>query len=105
LDLTRPSRRPVATKVTKGKEWNPDLKTSELDQITFLLYPNEVNCMSKGLERPGMDSGIPFWVPIWMLRVRQKGLSRRRLSSEIHAFPTSEPPSYAKLLSYYIQMK
>jgi hypothetical protein len=77
--LTRPSGTPVTTKVVRRKECEPDLKNPELDQITFLLYPNEVNCVLKGLERPGIEPGMPFWIPIWMLRVRQKGLSRRRL--------------------------
>jgi hypothetical protein len=44
----------VATRVVNEKEWDPDLRNPELDQITFLLYPNEVNCMLKGLERPGI---------------------------------------------------
>ena len=44
-------------RLSREKECVPDLKTSELDQITFLLYPNEVNCMLKGLERPGIESG------------------------------------------------
>ena len=43
--------------LSREKECVPDLKTSELDQITFLLYPSEVNCMLKRLERPGIESG------------------------------------------------
>ena len=58
LDVTRPSEMPVPTKVVTGKECDPDLRNPELDQITFLLYPNEVNCTLKGLERPGIDSGM-----------------------------------------------
>jgi hypothetical protein len=60
LDVTRPSGGSVATKVIKGKECDPDLRNPERDQITFLLYPNEVNCTLKGLERPGIDLGISF---------------------------------------------
>ena len=69
LDVTRPSERPVPTKVVKGKECVPDLRNPELDQITFLLYPREVNCTLKGLERPGIDSGMSFW----MSHVRLRG--------------------------------
>jgi hypothetical protein len=101
LDLTRPSSMTVTTKVIKGNECDPALKTSELDQITFLLYPNEVNCMLKGLERPGIDLGMPFWIS----HVRLEGQSRRRLSREKNGIPTSKHLSSTKLLSYYIQIR
>jgi hypothetical protein len=71
LDVTRPSGRTVTTEVVKGKEWVPDLKNPELDQITFLLYPNEVNCTLKGLERPGIESETSNLVS----HVRLEGLS------------------------------
>ena len=61
----------------------PTSKPPSYDQITFLLYPNEVNCMLKGLERPGIDSGMPFWIS----HVRLEGLSRQRLSREKECVP------------------
>ena len=101
LNITRPSGGSVATKVVKGKECVPDLTNPKLDQITFLLYPREVNCTLKGLERPGIDSGMPFWMSHVRLRCRSRqGCQGGRMRSR-----PPRPLSPTKLVSYGIEGK
>jgi hypothetical protein len=101
LDVTRPSEMPVPTKAVTGKECDPDLRNPELDQITFLLYPREVNCTLKGLKRPGIDSGMSIWMSHVRLRCRSRqGCQGGRMRSR-----PPRPLSPTKLVLYGIEGK